>query len=94
MYASLLLLNDLGSSGPQVQAAYTDQVKFQTFEIDESLIDIMWCGPSNEVILTQTAQGTIYRSRDKGESWTKLHSMMRQAGSVVSEAGMDDIGKV
>ena len=87
MLATIALLIDSGSSGNQVQAAYTDQVKFQTFEIDESLIDIMWCGQSNEVILVQTAAGTIYRSRDAGESWSKLHSMMRQAGQSVLESG-------
>ena len=87
MLATVALLTDLGSSGNQVQAAYTDQVKFQTFEIDESLIDILWCGTNDDVILVQTAAGTIYRSRDRGESWSKLHSMMHQTGQSVLEAG-------
>jgi photosystem II stability/assembly factor-like uncharacterized protein len=63
-----------------VQAANADKVGVNVFEIDSRLTDIMWCGNTNEVILVQTQQGTIYRSRDKGDSWKKLHSMMTQSG--------------
>jgi photosystem II stability/assembly factor-like uncharacterized protein len=59
-----------------VQAVNSDKVSFQVFEIDSSLVDIMWCGNTNEVILVQSESGTIYRSRDRGESWKKLHSYM------------------
>ena len=46
----------------------------------------MWCGNTNEVILVQSENGTIYRSRDRGDSWKKLHSVMHQtAQSVVDE---------
>jgi hypothetical protein len=34
-----------------VNAVNSDKVSFQVFEIDSSLIDIMWCGNTNEVIL-------------------------------------------
>jgi photosystem II stability/assembly factor-like uncharacterized protein len=57
-----------------VQAFNADKVKFQIFEIDSPLKDIMWCGNTNEVILVQSYSGTVYRSRDRGESWKKLHS--------------------
>jgi photosystem II stability/assembly factor-like uncharacterized protein len=63
-----------------VQAANADRVGVNVFEIDSRLTDIMWCGNTNEVILVQTQEGTIYRSRDKGDSWKKLHSMMHQSG--------------
>ena len=61
----------------------TDKVSFQIFEIDGPLQDIMWCGNTNEVILVQTDAGTIYRSRDRGDSWKKLHSIMNQTGQSV-----------
>lgn len=68
-----------------VQAFNADKVKFQIFEIDSPLKDIMWCGNTNEVILVQSYSGTVYRSRDRGESWKKLHSQMHQTGSSVLE---------
>jgi hypothetical protein len=59
-----------------VNAVNTDKVSFNIFEIDSKLIDILWCGNTNDVILVQTEMGTVYRSRDRGDSWKKLHSMM------------------
>ena len=59
-----------------VNAVNSDKVSFQIFEIDSPLLDIMWCGKTREVILVQSEKGTIYRSRDRGESWKKLHSIM------------------
>jgi photosystem II stability/assembly factor-like uncharacterized protein len=85
----------LGSSAViQVQAANTDKVNFQIFEIDSPLTDIMWCGNTNDVILVQSEAGTIYRSRDRGDSWKKLHSIMTQTGMSVMDDGQSDIGKV
>jgi len=34
--------------------------------------DMMWCGNSNDVILVLTTMGTVYRSRDKGQTWRKM----------------------
>jgi hypothetical protein len=70
-----------------VNAVKTDKVSFQIFEIDGALQDIMWCGNTNEVILVQTDAGTIYRSRDRGDSWKKLHSYMHQTGMNVVDDG-------
>lgn len=77
-----------------MQAFNADKVKFQIFEIDSPLKDIMWCGNTNEVILVQSYSGTVYRSRDRGESWKKLHSQMHQTGSSVLEESQTDIGHV
>ena len=71
------LISDSSVGFNQVQAVNTDKVSFNIFEIDNKLIDILWCGNTNEVILVQTDSGTIYRSRDKGDSWKKLRSMMK-----------------
>jgi hypothetical protein len=32
------------------KAANVDNVKFQIFEVDDEIQDILWCGKSNEVI--------------------------------------------
>ena len=71
------LISDSSIEFNTVQGANTDKVSFNIFEIDNRLIDILWCGNTNEVILVQTDAGTIYRSRDKGDSWKKLRSMMK-----------------
>jgi hypothetical protein len=70
-----------------VNAVNSDKVSFNIFEIDSPLLDIMWCGNTNEVILVQSEAGTIYRSRDRGESWKKLHSIMHQTGLSVIDEG-------
>ena len=81
--ASLCYLLNIGA----VDAVNGDKVSFNIFEIDSKLIDIMWCGNTNDIILVQTEFGTVYRSRDKGDSWKKLHSMMHQSGSSVLDEG-------
>jgi len=43
----------------------------------------MWCGAGNESILVKTKEGAIYRSRDKGGNWKKLHAQMKQHASTV-----------
>lgn len=83
----VLLICDTSCVFNQVQGANTDKVSFNIFEIDNKLIDILWCGNTNEVILVQTDSGTVYRSRDKGDSWKKLHSMMKQTGASVLDDG-------
>jgi len=42
----------------------------------------------------QSEAGTVYRSRDRGDSWKKLHSIMHQTGLSVIDDGQQDIGKV
>jgi len=74
-WAAICLLADRSAINV-VNAVNSDKVSFQIFEIDGPLLDIMWCGNTREVILVQSEKGTIYRSRDRGESWKKLHSIM------------------
>jgi len=74
-WAAICLLADRTATNG-VNAVNSDKVSFQIFEIDSPLLDIMWCGNTREVILVQSEKGTIYRSRDRGESWKKLHSIM------------------
>jgi len=87
--AALCVLADRSATNVvnYVNAVKTDKVSFQIFEIDGPLQDIMWCGNTNEVILVQTDAGTIYRSRDRGDSWKKLHSYMHQTGMNVIDDG-------
>jgi len=93
-WAAICLLADRFVTTNVVKAVNSDKVSFQIFEIDSPLLDIMWCGNTREVILVQSEKGTIYKSRDRGESWKKLHSIMHQTGLSVIDEGITDIGKV
>jgi hypothetical protein len=53
-------------------------IDFQTFELDGHVHDILWCGSTDETILVQTDDGTIYRSRDRGANWKRLKSLMQK----------------
>jgi hypothetical protein len=70
-----------------------EQVDFQAFNLDSPIWDIMWCGSSNENILAHTDNGHVYRSRDRGRSWKKIHSYLLQEGQKILEDG-DDVGFV
>merc|ERR1719473_2559655 len=89
-WAAICLLADNSATNMVnvVNAVNSDKVSFQIFEIDSPLLDIMWCGNTREVILVQSEKGTIYRSRDRGESWKKLHSIMHQTGLSVIDEGL------
>ena len=64
---------------------FADRVDYQTFELDGEIQDIMWCGQNDESILVQTGDGTIYRSKDRGNSWRKLKSLMHEQGKRVAD---------
>ena len=64
-------------------------VDFQTFELDGQVHDLMWCGQNDEIILGQSSDGTIYRSRDRGLSWKRLKNLMHKAGQAVSDENQD-----
>lgn len=69
------------SSGPNMASA----VDFQTFELDGQVHDLMWCGANDEIVLLQSSDGTVYRSRDRGSSWKKLSGVMNKSGYQVAD---------
>ena len=58
-------------------------VDFQTFELEGEVKSLLWCGNNDEIILLHSADGSIYRSRDRGESWKRLKNLMMKQGSTV-----------
>lgn len=64
----------------------TDQIDYNKYEMDAQVSDMMWCGGQNEVILVLTGKGTVYRSRDRGSSWKKLQSVMKQVAGEVADS--------
>lgn len=70
-----------------------DKIDFQTFDLDGQVHDLMWCGFNDEIVLMHTADGTIYRSRDRGLSWKRLKNLLQKQGKTVADDDQD-IGKV
>jgi hypothetical protein len=62
-----------------------DFVDFQTFELDGEITNMLWCGNTDESILVQTDDGSIYRSRDRGSNWKRLKSLMTKNGREVAD---------
>jgi hypothetical protein len=73
------------------QAANTDQVDFNKYDIDSPVKDLMWCGTNNEFILVLSEKGSIYRSRDRGLTWRKLQSALSLSGQKVADSDQEVI---
>ena len=74
-----------GGSNKKMSAA----VDFQTFDLDGQVHDLMWCGYNDEIVLMQTSDGTVYRSRDRGLSWKRLRSLLHKQGYHVADEDQD-----
>jgi hypothetical protein len=72
-------------------AANNDMVDAFKHELDGQVKDILWCGALNEAILVLTDPGTLYRSRDRGQTWKKLQSLMGKTGASVLDQGQQVI---
>jgi hypothetical protein len=69
-------------------------VEFKRFEMDGALNDIIWCGPNHETVFALTQINSLYRSDDKGFSWTKLNDIITSTGKNELEENEHEIGKV
>ena len=69
----------------QQHADMASAVDFQTFDLDGQVHDLMWCGFNDEVVLMHTTEGTIYRSRDRGQNWKRLRSLLHKQGINVAD---------
>lgn len=60
---------------------------YKISQTDSPLNDILWCGGSKEIVLVLTDNGSVYRSTDKGFSWTKQVDIFQKTGYVELEKG-------
>ena len=76
--------------GGSVRAqAMQNAVDFQTFELDSEVKSLLWCGNNDEIILLHSADGIVYRSRDRGQSWKRLKSVMAKHATFVKDDDQD-----
>lgn len=49
------------------------KIGYRLNHLDSSLVDINWCGSAgnDNTVLVLTEKGSVYRSEDKGMTWTK-----------------------
>jgi hypothetical protein len=53
---------------------------FRLSEVDSAVNDVLWCGSSRDVIFVLTELNSVYKSEDKGFSWTKLNDAFHKQG--------------
>ena len=73
------------SSSGNSRSAMSAAVDFQTFELDGEVKNLLWCGNNDEIILLHADDGTVYRSRDRGNSWKRLKALMQKYGTMVAD---------
>ena len=75
------------TTGASAKVGMKDNIDFQYFEMDAEVEDMMWCGQENEAVLVKTKEGSVYRSRDRGATWKRLHGEMKKHGGQVADQG-------
>jgi hypothetical protein len=53
-------------------------VEFNMSELDSAIIDLHFCGDTDEVILALTANNYVYRSETNGMTWKKLTEILER----------------
>lgn len=66
---------------------------FKLSEVDSAVNDVIWCGPSRDVIIVLTELNSIYKSEDKGFSWTKLNDAFHKQGITELEQNENEARK-
>lgn len=64
-------------------------IDIQISYIDSTLIGVHWCGTTaddDQNVLVLTSKGSVYRSDDKGRTWSKLSEVFHRKGL----AALDD----
>ena len=84
----------------------SEEIDIDLSFIDSSLIDIVWCGEDtdsddNVIIYAQSfkvlilsSKGSIYRSFDKGETWSKMAEVFHRKGLLSLDEGNAKVGVV
>lgn len=74
-----------GSKGGSVGLNMASNVEFTSFELEGDVKDLLWCGSNDEIVLMQTTEGVVYRSRDRGGTWKKLQGLLIKQGMQVKD---------
>ena len=86
--STTLVTARMGGGSSRAQAMQ-NAVDFQTFELDSEVKSLLWCGNNDEIILLHSADGIVYRSRDRGQSWKRLKSVMAKHATFVKDEDQD-----
>lgn len=52
------------------------QIDNKVFEVDGQVIDLKWCGEDDTVVFAITDVNSLYRSENRGLSWTKMNEVL------------------
>jgi len=63
------------------------------YKLDDEIQETVWCGHDNNVILVRTEANSVYRSEDRGETFTRITKRMQKTAEQVVENSAE-IGEV
>ena len=84
----ITLITYLVSSQPSSSLSY------HTSKVDSPPEDLIWCGYNNDIIILLTETSSVYRSKDKGNTWELLNPTLIDDAKNIRENKSDKIGKV
>lgn len=71
-----------------------DSVDHKSTSLDSPPEDLIWCGRGQDTIFILTETSSVYKSTDKGFSWTNLNEEIFSAAKSERENKNDKLGKV
>jgi hypothetical protein len=63
------------------------------YKLDDEIQETVWCGDDNSVILVRTEANSVYRSEDRGETFTHITKRMQKTAEQVV-ANSTEVGEV
>ena len=69
-------------------------VEFKRFEMDSTIVEIIWCGNQHETVFAHSELSSLYRSDDKGFTWTKLNDIITNTAKSELEENEHEVGKI
>jgi hypothetical protein len=77
---------------PVIQIVFSlGSAEFKLNEVDSTVSDIIWCGHSREVIFVLTDLNSVYKSENRGFSWTKLNDIFHQKATSELEPNENEV---
>ena len=86
--------SSLLSTTSQAKEYVVDYSNIASFisEFDSSIYKIIWCGENQNNIIIHTELKSVYRSLNKGNSWSKMNNMFSQIASKEMTKDQNSIG--
>lgn len=61
------------------------------YDLDADAKDLVWCGPSRDIVFILTELNSLYKSEDKGFTWKKMNDIMSNSGKETLEENENEV---